>query len=346
MLEQADPARILITKLKQIGDVLLATPAIAALRAEFPAARIWALVPRRSGEILAGNPHLDRVLPYEAGLPAVRTALVLAIYRPHWVVQLGLTRRERLLGMLCGARRRAGFAAADEATGLSHAMPFDWSRHVVANSAGLLERLGVGRPLGELVLPVAVEDADWVERELSSCGVAAGQPVAVVHPVTRWAFKSGREETMAEVIAGLRDRLAVSVAVTSGSEATEAARARRILRRVAGTAIDFTGRLSLGRMAALLKRACLLVTVDGAPMHMAAALQVPQVVLFGPTGEVNWAPWRAPHAIVTTPLPCRPCGQDGCNGNKISDCLQAISADQVLAAAAALASGILRVGRS
>jgi len=86
----------------------------------------------------------------------------------------------------------------------------------------------------------------------------------------------------------------------------------------------------------LLASARLVVTVDGAPMHMAAALRVPQVVLFGPTGDANWAPWLAPHALLRAPFLCRPCGKDGCLGTKVSDCLQAITAEQVLDAALAL----------
>jgi len=337
MADPEAPRRILVTKLKQIGDVLLATPAIAALRAEYPSARIWAAVPRSSAEILKGNPDLDRVLLYDrAVVSAVRTALRLAAFRPQWVVQLGLTRRERLLGVLSGGRRRAGFAEPGATAGLTDAVPFDWSRHVVENSAILLERLEVRTPVGPLVLAVTDEDTAWVEQELSVHQVAAGRPLALVHPVTRWGFKSGRDEAMAEVMVGLRDRLRMAVAVTSGPDPAEIARARRILGMAPGATLDFTGRLSLGRLAALMRRARLVVTVDGAPMHMAAALQVPQVALFGPTSEVNWAPWRAPHSIAAAPMPCRPCGLDGCNGCKVSECLLAVLPDQILAAAAAL----------
>jgi heptosyltransferase-3 len=321
-----------VTKLKQIGDVVLATPAIAALRAEFPGAALWALVPCDSAAVLVGNPHLDRVVAYGRGILAgLRAVLTLAAFRPDWVVQLGLTRRERWVGLLCGARRRAGFAGPGQERGLTDWVSFDWSEHVVANSGRLLERLGVRRPLGPLVLAVADTDAAWVEAELAARRVRPGERVAVVHPVTRWLFKSGRDEVMAAVMDGLCAQ-GYAVAATAGQGAAELDRARRILGLTRGRVHDFTGRLSLGRLAALLRRAALVVTVDGAPMHMAAALGVPQVVLFGPTGERNWAPWMAPHAVVAIPMLCRPCGMDGCAGSKISDCLQAVEAAQILAA--------------
>jgi heptosyltransferase-3 len=68
-------------------------------------------------------------------------------------------------------------------------------------------------------------------------------------------------------------------------------------------------------------------------MHMAAALGVPVVALFGPSGEKSWGPWGEGHVVLTSPYLCRPCGKDGCLGSKKSDCLEAISPQAVLAAA-------------
>jgi heptosyltransferase III len=70
-------------------------------------------------------------------------------------------------------------------------------------------------------------------------------------------------------------------------------------------------------------------------MHMAAALGVPVVALFGPSGEHDWGPWGDGHIVLSSPYLCRPCGKDGCLGSKRSDCLEAISAQTVLQAVAA-----------
>ena len=337
MAEQARPARILITKLKQIGDVLLATPAIGALRRRFPEARIVALVPKQGAIVLEGNPHLDGVWTYEqGGRPLVHLLREWRRFRPDWVVELGITRKERVLGVLGGGRRRAGFAAAGRAAGLTDAIAFDWSAHVVTNAERLLRSLGVEETLGPLHLSVREDEVAAVKRRLGQVGVEAQRGLAVVHPVTRWPFKSASHETMAAVIEGLRDRLGFEVALTAGPEPGESERAVRVRGLVRGSVLDLIGKLALREFAALLAATRLVVTVDGAPMHMAAALQVPQVVLFGPTGDANWGPWQAPQVCLRAPFLCRPCGKDGCLGTKVSDCLQAITAEQVLDAAQTL----------
>jgi heptosyltransferase-3 len=82
-------------------------------------------------------------------------------------------------------------------------------------------------------------------------------------------------------------------------------------------------------MGALSMRARLFVGVDSAPMHIAAAAGTPVVALFGPSGEKEWGPWRVPHRVVVSGHPCRPCGNDGCGGSKVSECLTQLPVDWV-----------------
>jgi heptosyltransferase-3 len=128
----------------------------------------------------------------------------------------------------------------------------------------------------------------------------------------------------------------LSVVLTSGPAAAEQAAARRI-RDLAGVpVVDLSGRTSLPDLAAVLIEARLFVGVDSAPMHMAAALGVPVVALFGPSGEHSWGPWGEGHQVVAAPFLCRPCGQAGCLNGKRSHCLEAIAPADVLAAVDAL----------
>jgi heptosyltransferase-3 len=90
---------------------------------------------------------------------------------------------------------------------------------------------------------------------------------------------------------------------------------------------------TLGQLAALIRGARLFIGIDSAPMHMAAAMGTPVVALFGPSSELTWGPWQVQHEVVThAGKPCRPCGQDGCGGGKISDCLSTLPVERVLAA--------------
>lgn len=92
------------------------------------------------------------------------------------------------------------------------------------------------------------------------------------------------------------------------------------------------GELTLEELGAALQGARAFVGMDSVPMHMAAAVGTPTVALFGPSGDIEWGPWRTPHRVVREDLPCRPCGRDGCGGGKLSECLSLIAPARVLAA--------------
>ena len=104
---------------------------------------------------------------------------------------------------------------------------------------------------------------------------------------------------------------------------------KRILERAQAPVVDLSGQLTLREMAALAARARLFFGVDSAPMHIAAAMGTPVVVLFGPSGERQWGPWRVAHRVVESGHPCRPCGNDGCGGSKVSECLTELPVDRV-----------------
>ena len=97
--------------------------------------------------------------------------------------------------------------------------------------------------------------------------------------------------------------------------------------------MNLAGKLSIKELGALTARARLFVGVDSMPMHLAAAMGTPAVALFGPSGEQEWRPWRVAHRVVTSSHPCRPCGNDGCGGGKMSECLTTLGVDEVYAAA-------------
>ena len=107
---------------------------------------------------------------------------------------------------------------------------------------------------------------------------------------------------------------------------------RQLTQRLSRPVTDLSGRLDLKQLGAWIGAARAFIGVDSVPMHLAAAQGVPSVALFGPSGDVEWGPWQVAHRVVTTPFSCRPCGQDGCGGSKVSDCLMAIEARDVLSA--------------
>lgn len=339
------PQRILCIKLKHIGDVLLMTPALRALRRAWPRAGMAALVPRGTEEVLWGNPDLDRVFVFDRGGGSLALLRDLRRYAPDLVLEMGQGDREAVLGWLSGARRRVGYAPGRSGGWrralLTDAVPWNGAQHVVETNLDLVRACGVPAQAGRPVLVVDPEVRKRMAARLESEGLGGEEPLAVVHPVSRWLFKAWPEASCAGVITRLLREAGVAVALTSGPGAAEAQAASRILARARGPEsqgriINLVGQTSLQELAAVLERASLFLGVDSAPMHMAAALGIPVVALFGPSGEHNWGPCGHGHAVVTAPFLCRPCGQDGCLGSKRSDCLEAITGRMVWEAAAPL----------
>ena len=127
-----------------------------------------------------------------------------------------------------------------------------------------------------------------------------------------------------------------TLVATSAPDARELAMLERILRPLAQPVVNLGGQLTLKQLAALSAQAKLFIGVDSAPMHIAAAMQTPVLALFGPSGDKEWGPWMVKHRVITSDHPCRPCGQDGCGGGKISECLTTLPVERVFAAAQAL----------
>ena len=106
-----------------------------------------------------------------------------------------------------------------------------------------------------------------------------------------------------------------------------------ILGRMKSQPVNLAGKLSLKELGALTARARLFIGVDSMPMHLAGAMGVSTVALFGPSSEVIWGPWNVEQRVVTTTHSCRPCGADGCGGGKVSECLTFLPVEAVHAAA-------------
>ncbi|OGB97861.1 MAG: putative lipopolysaccharide heptosyltransferase III [candidate division NC10 bacterium RIFCSPLOWO2_12_FULL_66_18] len=339
------PQRILCIKLKHIGDVLLMTPAIRALRRAWPESAIAALVPRGTEDILEGNPDLNAVLVFDRGTGSWQVIRALHRFRPDLVLEMGQGDREAVLGRLSGARHRVGYAPGRSGGWrrvlLRQAVPWNGQQHIVETNLDLVRALGIPAQASRPVLVVRPEARSRMAARLAAAGLMPGRPMVVVHPVSRWLFKAWPEAGCAEVIGRLIRDTGVAVALTSGPGAAEVEAANRILARAGTPIINLIGQTTLGELAAVLERAALFLGVDSAPMHMAAALGVPVVALFGPSGEVSWGPWGEGHMVVTSPYLCRPCGQDGCLGSKRSDCLEAISAQAVMRAVEPVLSRVL-----
>ena len=169
----------------------------------------------------------------------------------------------------------------------------------------------------------------WLQMHFSD---RSASKLLVIHAPARWKFKGLANSVWAELVDALHDR-GWSVALGGAPSdfafnqalSLECKHAPQIVR-------DF----SLEESAALLKKSNLLISIDSMSIHLASAVQTPVVSIFGPTDERVWAPWQVKHRIVALnesdapSFACRPCGLDGCAGSKVSQCLMAVEAQQIL----------------
>ena len=330
-------------KLGHIGDVLVSTPVMSALKEAFPQVRVTALVNRGTEAMVQNSPQVDEVLVLERGLkgwPALRfqLGLLAALRRGRFDLAIDLSGGDRgaFLAWASGAGLRLGFEPRKKSIrarafhGLAD--PRGTQNHQVETLLRPLALMGVRPGDPRLGLHPGPEDQARALAILAEQGLGS-KSFALVHPTSRWMFKTWTPEGNAAVIRHLQAR-GLKVVLSAAPADKELAFVERVLEAL-GTSqglLDLSGRLDLPLLAALLERSRVFFGVDSAPMHMAAALGVPTLVLFGPSGEKMWGPWRVASEVVTMDLDCRPCGRDGCDGSKLSRCLLEIAPDTVIAA--------------
>jgi heptosyltransferase-3 len=314
-----DLRSIVVFKQRHIGDVLLSTPAFRALRASYPSAMIAAVVNEGTEPMLTGNPDIDRIVVFrrsrrEAGGMArweeeISFLREIRSLRPELAVQLTEGDRGAVLSVLSGARFRLGVAPGKAGIFgkerlFTHLCPRpDRYRHAVLRDLDVLAAAGIPTAERSLRFFVSDDDRKTAIEKLSAAGVEPGKPFAIVRPGSRWKFKCWTDEGMARIVAHLA-HLGVPPVLISGPDVSEKEQLARI-QSISKPAACLAGGLSLKEEGALIAAARLLVGVDSAPVHMAAALGTPCVVLFGPMGAYNWAPWEG---IDWGYTPVRPAG--------------------------------------
>lgn len=343
-----DPAllrRALVIKLRHHGDVLLTSPVLSSLKAAAPACEIDALVFSDTAPMLQGHPALHTLhclgrdwkklgpltqLRKELGiLKALRARHYdLIIHLTDHPRGAWLTRLLKPRWAVAPQRSKGGGWWKNSFTHLYRTVG-GGRRHTVETHLDALRRLGI-RPQGDarklLLVPGAAAEAR-IDALLTQHGLSA-KGFIQIHPASRWFFKCWPVGLNAELLRVLAAQ-GLKIVMTGAPDPRERGMVDAILDQAKVPVVNLTGELNLSELGALTARARLFVGVDSAPMHIAAAVGTPCVALFGPSGDKEWGPWEVEHRIVTSSHSCRPCGQDGCGGGKVSECLYAISVQQV-----------------
>jgi heptosyltransferase-2 len=333
-------ARILVVQSGFLGDVVLTTPLLGALRRRFPSARLAMLVTPAAAPLVRHHPALDAVLVDDKRGRSLAGVVALArrLRAERFTVAIAAHKSVRTaLALRCaGIVRRIGFAGAPGARLYTDRVPRPLERH---DRDRMLELLG---PLGGL--PGAAEDLHpWVALDaatraraeaLLGSALASGRPLAGICPGSVWATKRWPAPAYGALVLWLEDRGYRCVLLGGENERALTAAVRDA---AGGCGIDLAGQTDAALLAATLACVALVVTNDSAPMHLAAAAGIPQVAIFCATVSAQGYGPLGPRAVVVEKdLACRPCGRHG--GRRCprgtDDCMDLVEVADVCAAIA------------
>lgn len=330
--------RVLVVRLRSIGDTVLATPSLHALRRFLPGARIDVLLEDWVAPLLEGLEEVDRVVTVERKSTASRLLVARRLRAENYDVVYNLHggSTAALLTRATGARHRVGYADYAYATLHNHAAPPSselWGRektHSVEQQLALLGWTGVpvtDRPATRLA--IVPEAAASVARRLREAGVDDGVAFVLIHPAAAFDTKTWAAENFARVVEYLAERGLAAVAVAAPNEAQVIADLRSHAR---APLVSFTD-LRLPEITALAARAALFVGNDSGVAHIAAAVRVPQVVVFGSSNVAHWRPWvQGPAEVVREEMPCAPCPGYTCAEFGAPECIRRVPVTRVVAA--------------
>jgi heptosyltransferase-3 len=314
--------KILVIKLRHIGDVLLTVPVFRALRENFPDAHIAALVNSGTEDVLKGNTLIDEIITFDRGIkkmnPVRRYIKELSFLKMvkgkgfDMTVELTGSDRAAVLSFVSGARYRIGWKSKKGFIGkkylYTHLSKPEKKRHMVLANLDVIRQFGLSTENLSVDFQVPEKDREWARKileennspssRLSERGMrGSGNIVVHIHPTSRWLFKCWKDEYMAEIIRWLLGER-MTVIVTSSSDKQELDKARRILSLVFSRfpvhdpgLIDLCGKTTIKQLGAISLVADLFFGVDTAPMHIAAAVGTPVVAIFGPSLAFKWGPW-------------------------------------------------------
>ena len=338
------PKRILVIRLDRIGDVVLSTPVVSALRAAFPHAFIAMMVRPACRDVIEGHPALNEVILYEKETAhrsvrdTIRFARRLRRHQFDTALVLHPSNRSHWIPWLAGISVRIGY---DRKCGwlLTHRRPHhkqEGEKHEAVYTLELLEAFGItGAPVAPTVA-IQPAAAARVETFLREASVAPTDRVVAIHPSASCVSKRWMPERFAQVADRLADKQRVRVCLIAGPDDVRYAEA--VQQRMQQPAINAAGRLSIGELAALLKRCRLLISNDSGPVHVAAAVGTPVVDIFGRNqaglSPQRWGPLGAGHVVLHKEVGCVTCLAHDCDIEFL--CLTSLQVDEVYRAAVAI----------
>jgi len=294
--------RILLIKFRHIGDVLLSTPLIENLKIGFPDARIDFALNEDTKEMISKDSNINNIFIYQRKKIKNEDILhriideyrfITNIIRNGYDLVINLTEGDRgaIISRLSGAKIRLGIESRNFLLKLFR--PYTYSIKKVPHIHAAMRDLEFLNPIN--LKPVKKKVKIYFDKydygKISAIlNDKNSTNFVVIHPVSRWMFKCWDDKKFAKIIDYIQKK-GYRAVVTASPEQKEQEKVSMILSYCKSKPLNLSGQLTLKELAALISKSMLFIGVDTAPMHMAAALNIPVVALFGPTDPVIWGPW-------------------------------------------------------
>lgn len=329
--------RILVVRTDRIGDVLLSTPVLKALREHYPSSYIAMMVAPATRDIVDGNPYLDKVIVFDKDrmngfLSTVNFAKKLKRENFDISIVLHPTVRVHFLVFLAGIKERIGYDRKAPYF-LSRALPHrkhEGARHEAEYNFDLLEPLGIYNVQRQLYMPIKEDAARAVDRLLKEAGLADTDTLVAVNPAASCVSKLWPPAKFAQVIDRLCARPGVKVLIVADTSHRKIS--EELLGLTHNSPVDFSGRFDLSQLACLFKRCSLVISNDSGPVHMAVAVGTPVISIFGRNqpglSPKRWGPLGQRDVFLHKNTGCEPCLAHACVSS--FKCLEAVSVDEVL----------------
>jgi len=340
------PASLLVRATNWLGDAVMTTPALAAVREGLPDARIALLAKPLVAELFRHHPDVDEVIVYErpgrheGSLGRLRLGAELRRRRFDGALLLQNAFDAALIAFLARIPERAGYPTDARRFLLTLPVPMPsgiFERHDVEYYLCLLDGLGIPRPEpAVLKLAVTGEEREAMATRLASLGIERGAPIVTINPgATYGSAKRWYPDRFAAVADALSAEWGAAVVIV-GSTA-EAPLSGEIEAATRTPPVNLAGKTTVRELMALLSLSSFLVTNDSGPMHIGAALGVPLVAIFGPTDWRRTSPWSGRAKVVRVEVDCSPCRLRVCDRGH--ECMLGVTPGMVLDAARQLLPG-------
>jgi len=334
--------RVLLIQLGDIGDVVLTIPTIKALRESRPTSALYVAVREHARELLEDCPWVDGVISVER----MRGTLLERFFHQRDFLQalrakkfgaaidLRTGTRGAILSYISGASLRIGRYADDGRLWRNRLFTHlvkpenEMEQYSSLHSFNIVAPFKVDAHEIDPELTVTREREMRVERMLRDEGIGSGRPLIVLHPFSRRRYKEWPTENYISLINYIGSRYSVHIAITGSVD--ERGRVAHLVKKARADTYNLAGKTTIGDLPAVFKKCGLLIGIDSAAMHIAAAVGTPTVTIFGPSAAINWAPRGEQHEVIFKDLPCVPCRQKGCNNSEVSRCLEELSIHEVI----------------